>query len=143
MAEKSEKYIVDSSFVLAFLLPDEHSIFADDIFKDFAAGRLQLISTEPLFYEVLNGLKAAVSKNRIKEKLAGELKDLFLNLTIEAQKIDFRLCWILAWQKKLTIYDASYLALSQTSRGKLLSFDSHLEPFSQKDRRSSIKNGKN
>lgn len=131
MAAKSEKtFVVDGSFVLAFLLPDERAAVVDAVFEKFAQGQLSLVSPELLPYEVLNGLKTAVLRKRIASPLATQLARQFLALPLTLEKMDGRRCWQTAYQEKLTIYDAAYLTLARTHHGRLLSFDQDLKPFS-------------
>lgn len=131
MDAKSKKgLVVDSSFVLAFLLPDERSAAVDDIFESFAAGKISLYSAELLPYEVLNGLKSAVLRKRLTSETAARLGHDFLDLPFILEKIDGRRCWELAWREKLTIYDAAYLTVARSPRRPLLSLDTDLKPFS-------------
>lgn len=130
-AKSKDYFVVDSSFVLSFLLPDERQEKVDDIFNKLRAGEIVLVSGELLPYEVLNGLKMGVLRKRISLIQAAKLARLFLDLLIILEKIDWLSCWNLAWQKKLTIYDASYLFLSHSKRFKLLSFDKDLTAYSE------------
>lgn len=124
-------FVVDSSFVLSFLLPDERQEKVDAIFNRLRAGELSLVSTELLPFEVLNGLKMAAVRQRINHNQASKLGGLFLDLPITLLKIDWLLCFHLAWQKKLTVYDAGYLLLSRSKRLNLLSFDKDLTTYSE------------
>lgn len=140
-ARSKDCFVVDSSFVLSFLLPDERQEKVDAVFNKLQAGELSLVSAELLPFEVLNGLKMAAVRQRISHIKASKLGGLFLNLPITLLEIDWLLCFHLAWQKKLSVYDASYLLLSRESHSRLLSLDSHLLPFSQKHSRSAVKKG--
>lgn len=130
-ARSKDCFVVDSSFVLSFLLPDERQEKVDAVFNKLQAGELSLVSTELLPFEVLNGLKMAAVRQRINLSQAAKLGGLFLDLPITLLKIDWPQCFRLAWQKKLTVYDAGYLLLSRSKRLNLLSFDKDLTTYSE------------
>lgn len=123
-------FVVDSSFVLSFLLPDEKSEKADSIFSKFWAGELDLVTIKLLPFEVLNGLKMAIIKKRIRRKRAVELAEAFLEIPFEILEVDWIKCLSLAFKNNLTVYDAAYLAVSRSYHLELLSLDSHLSSFS-------------
>jgi len=117
MAEESE-FVVDASFVLAYLLPDEKAGLTDEFFGRYANGEIKLVSCPLLPFEVLNGLRAAVLKKRLGAEVAEKLGQAFLALEIELEPIDFADCFTLALNKKLSVYDASYLLLGQEKKAK-------------------------
>ena len=49
--------VVDASFILAFLLPDERVEQVDEIFYLYETGKITLFSTKLLPFEILNGLR--------------------------------------------------------------------------------------
>ncbi|KKR32021.1 MAG: hypothetical protein UT63_C0054G0008 [Candidatus Gottesmanbacteria bacterium GW2011_GWC2_39_8] len=125
MAENIDSFVIDASFILAFLLPDEKTSKVDKIFSEYKDGKIKLLSTELLPFEVLNGLKSALLRKRIKRKEALVLVNAFVNLDITLEKIDIVEVFDIR-AKKLSFYDASYLYLSKINRFKLLSLDKYL-----------------
>ena len=120
---KSSVYLVDASFVLAFLLPDERKEQVNDLFEAFEKGTVGLYSSPLLPYEVLNTLKTAVAKKRITAAKAIDLGKTFLELDIRFEELNFLAVFELALRKKLTVYDASYAWLAGHTKMPLLSFD--------------------
>ena len=81
-------YIIDASFCLAYLLPDEDVEVVNKIFEDYAEGKVRFISSPLLPYEVINGLREATRK-RIKDDQALSLAIEFFKIDITYQSIDF------------------------------------------------------
>ena len=129
-AKGKNSFVVDSSFILSYLLPDEKSEAVTNFFVRPEAWDLNLFSVEILPFEVMNGLKTAVLRKRITRKQALHLSRAFFEIPIELTKVDLRECLNLAFAGNLTIYDAAYLQVSKARKFKLLSLDSHLKPFS-------------
>ncbi|MBM3283678.1 type II toxin-antitoxin system VapC family toxin [Candidatus Gottesmanbacteria bacterium] len=127
MAENTKELVVDASFVLSYLLPDEKSGRADKVFARYAAGEISLISCPLLPFEVLNGLRSAIIKKRLDSETAEKLAEAFLLLDISVKPVDYFACWCLSLDKHLSLYDASYLLLARQNKVKLLTTDSNLE----------------
>lgn len=127
-----KRFVVDSSFVLNFLLQDERTAFTDSLFRQVEDGKVELISVNLLPYEVLNGLKSAVLRKRVRLEVATQLAREFLEIPIETAEVDWNKCFQLAFDNGLTIYDAAYLVLAKRYQVKILSFDPHLQPFATK-----------
>lgn len=131
MAENISKgYIVDASFVLAFLLPDEYAKNVDRKFELYSQNKIHFMSTYLLPFEVLNGLKIAVLRKRLNKKLATSLASNFFYFKIKLIKIDLKKSFLLALKRGLTIYDASYLYLTKSKNASLLTQDKRLEQLS-------------
>jgi len=78
MAESTKvSFIVDASYVLAFLLPDEQTEEAEATFLAFGEGNITLSSPDLLPYEVVNTLAAAVVRKRITKQQAQMLLEQF------------------------------------------------------------------
>ncbi len=127
-----KRFVVDSSFVLNFLLQDERKDFTDSLFRQVEGGKIELISVSLLYYEVLNGMRSAVSRKRVTLGIATRLIKEFLVIPIETAEVDWNKCFQLAFESGLTIYDAAYLTLAKNYQVKILSFDPHLQPFAAK-----------
>ncbi|MBI4272439.1 type II toxin-antitoxin system VapC family toxin [Candidatus Uhrbacteria bacterium] len=120
-------WIIDSSFALCFLLPDEHSKEVDDMFELYAQGERKLCSSPLLFFEVYNGLASAVRRKRIDQKKAAELMNLFHTLKIPTIECEYALSLDLAFEYSLSFYDATYVALAKANKLPLLTLDSKLK----------------
>ena len=101
---------VDASFVIAFLMPDEKSKKVEDFFIRLRTKKIRVISSRMLSFEVINSLKTAVLRKRIKPALAQKLLQKFLNLNIEEREIDLEGAFDISLGKNLTFYDASSLS---------------------------------
>lgn len=126
MAGVYNQAVIDASFVLGFLLPDERSGAIDDVFDRFVKGKLTLSSCPLLPFEVLNGLVAAVAQKRLSVSEAKTLAYAFLNMEIPAESVTYEEAFQLAVDKKLSLYDASYAWLALDKGVPLLTFDAAL-----------------
>ena len=129
MDANAKDFVVDSSFVLAALLPDENLAFPTEIFDKFTAGKISISSTLLLPFEITSALKLAVMRKRIDEDKAAEILNKFLSLDLSLEEINFNGVFKLAQKESLTGYDASYLWLAQKKNTQLLSLDKHLKGF--------------
>lgn len=127
MVANTKKYIVDASFVLSFLLPDERHEFIDQIFNQYKAGIIGLWSTLLLPFEVVNGLKLAVIRERINTKYAKERMKEFFDYGIHIIPVDFLAVFDLAQKHNLTVYDATYYYLAKQEKTQLLTKDEALQ----------------
>lgn len=126
MAENTKKiFVVDASFVLAFLLKEQSSI--SQVFQKHVGQENKLISADLLSYEVGNGLQSAVLKKRLERKKAGKLYENFLNLKISESRPEILEVLRACFEKNLTFYDAAYLALAQNKKLPLLTIDKQLK----------------
>lgn len=121
------RYIVDASFVLAFLLPDEYNEDVDIIFNQFKAGITELSSTPLLHFEVANGLEVAQLRKRISLSYCKERLKEFINYRINLTDVDLISVLDLAQKDNLTVYDACYLYLSKSEGIPLLTLDKKLQ----------------
>ena len=123
---------VDASFVIAFLMPDEKSKKVEDFFIRLRTKKIRVISSRMLSFEVINSLKTAVLRKRVKPGLAQKLLQKFLNLNIEEREIDLEGAFDISLDKNLTFYDASYLYLSLKNKVPLLTLDNKLQRLSRR-----------
>lgn len=125
--EKPTNYILDASYMLSYLLPDERVKEVDAIFKKYSLGKINFISTHLLPFEVIDGLKFALKSKRIKLETAVNLIDDFLLFQIIFQRIDLEETLNLSLDQNLTVYDASYFYLSKSLNCELLTLDEKLK----------------
>lgn len=130
MVVSNKKYIIDASFILSFLLPDEQHQDIDPFFEQYKAGAIEFISTPLLPYEVVNGLKIAVTRKRVDSRYAKSRMKEFFNYQIKLSGVDFFEVFELAKKHNLTVYDASYLHLSKDVKAQLLTRDDALQRLS-------------
>lgn len=119
--------VVDASFILDFLLPDEQSTNVIKTFEDYKKGEMNFIAPIILPFEVANGLKYAVKSKRIKEGVALELLETFLKLDITLLQISLEKTLQISLEKELSIYDALYVALARQENFSLLTLDKKLK----------------
>ena len=119
-------YIIDASFCLAYLLPDEDAEVVNKIFEEYAQGKIVFISSPLLPYEIINSLREATRK-RVKEDQALALAIEFLDIDIIYQTIDFKELLKLSIKNHLSAYDASYLYLAKKEDAELLTLDTKLK----------------
>jgi predicted nucleic acid-binding protein len=119
--------VIDASYVLAFLLPDEREKSVDRVFAQLAVGKHIVYASSVLPYEVINGLVTAVKRKRVTAHQAAELVKLFLEWDIRYEPVTFSSVFALAVQEHLTVYDASYAWLAMEKKIPLLTFDKDLK----------------
>ncbi|MEK7188947.1 MAG: type II toxin-antitoxin system VapC family toxin [Patescibacteria group bacterium] len=124
-------YVVDASYVIAFLMPDESVEGVDEVFIGYADRECSLIAATLLPYEVLNGFKSALIRSRISERYGVERIRDFAKLNIPLYEIDFEDAFLTASKNDLSIYDAAYVALSRATGFPLLSLDERLRGISE------------
>lgn len=122
---KSRGLVVDASYILSLLLPDETT--APDT-------SLPMFAPPLLRYEIANGLRSATLSQRITEQLALTLYQEFQSFPITYQEPDHLESLSQAIAHKLSVYDASYLVLAQSLGSPIKSFDKTLTKLAQKDR---------
>ena len=126
------KYVIDSSFMLAHLLPDEKVSQVDKVFMKYAQGKVFFFAPSILPFEVINGLRSAVISKRIDKKSANNLINDFLNVKIDLQKINFKNALAISFKNNCSIYDASYITLSQDKNLPLLTLDEKLRKLTSR-----------
>jgi predicted nucleic acid-binding protein len=117
--------VVDASVVLQWLLA-EPSRGSNEILEAHVNGSESLIAPELINYEVGNVL---VTKVKLTPHDASELFSHFLDLGIETYSLgadEYRASLDLASRYRLTVYDASYLALASALDVRLVTADKRL-----------------
>ena len=127
MAESSfHSFIIDASYILGWLLPDETTLDVSAVMQQYANGSIQLFSTVLLPFEIANGLRTATMRRRITRLKANQLLTAFLQLGIPIEKVDVSQVWGLSQKYALTCYDAAYLTLAHEKKMPLLTCDTAL-----------------
>lgn len=118
--------VIDASYLLTFLLPDEESEQVKKLVLEYGTGSVQFIAPDILPFEIANGLKSATLRERLPADKAIELMETFLAMRVMILPIDFSEALDLAITKKLSIYDASYAWLAQSRGCELMTHDKKL-----------------
>jgi predicted nucleic acid-binding protein len=107
--------IVDTSVIVKWLLPDEEDITATQIKQAFTLKTLTISIPHLTYYEVGNVLKMAVKRERINKETADKLYQAFFTLKFVpyATKNLFTTALSQSMGLDISIYDASYVALSE------------------------------
>lgn len=132
MEENSDpEKVIDSSFFLCYLMPDEYDASVQRIFNEFKSEKIRLFSAPILPFEVINGIFAAIISKRINNELALLLAKEFLKLPIKLKKIDYLEVLKISQKYKLTVYDASYVWLSKKENIPLLTLDRKMQKLAK------------
>jgi len=121
-------FVLDASVAIAWVLRDEVSIVSEALLEAFETGNGYAPAIWPL--EVANALLMAERGGRIPEGGATELLASLAQLEIDVEVVstidhlDVELA--LAREHRLTIYDASYLALAMRLNAPLATLDQRL-----------------
>jgi predicted nucleic acid-binding protein len=121
--------VVDASVSLSWVLPDEAAgVEATGLLLAFQAGQVELLAPSLWEYEVANALRMGVKRGRLTEEQGASAAHglLSLGLTLSHLGETLSRAWELAQQYRLSIYDASYLALAESSSCPLVTADSRL-----------------
>lgn len=121
-------FVLDSSVALAWVLPDEHNSYADQLLERLIAEGAVVPPIWPL--EVGNVLLVAVRRGRLRQEefeIAVErLARLPIEVEIEATDHALAGVLLLAAQLGLTTYDAAYLDLAKRRNLPLATLDKRL-----------------
>lgn len=123
--------ILDSSFLLSYILPDEK--MPDPIVYRELKSKTVILAEPYLFaYEVLNGIRSAFLRSRVREDESEKLIKSFSELTeiIYYHPTSYQNLYDLATKNSLSIYDASYLWLKKETDYPLYSLDTKLSKLS-------------
>lgn len=120
------KTVVDASIVLDLLLGEGNK--KAEIFWQSQASERELVAPTILAYEVMNGLRSAVLRQRMNLENAGEGWSKFEELKIRLVGLDNgREVVEFAVRNMRSVYDASYVVLSQELNCELVTLDKNLE----------------
>lgn len=115
--------VVDASFILSYLLPDENHPKVDQIIEEHARDICTLTAPNILKFEVLNGLSMACKRKRVSQVKAFKLITQFVELDIQYKDVTEKFILKTALKYGLSAYDASYLALAKEKKLRLFSHD--------------------
>ena len=120
-------FVVDTSFILAYLLPDESGRRVEEMFSKFEENKINFVAPYLLAFEIMNGLRSATMQKRQSIDVAEHLLDSFLNMGILFEKVNEKEVFRFAIRNSITAYDASYVWLAKSKKLELLTLDEKLE----------------
>ncbi len=120
-------FVLDTSVALAWCLPDEQNVYADDVLEEVF--KTQAVVPILWNWEVVNGLYMAIKRGRIQEQDLFHFELLLSRLPIHIYPIDVDRSFLLALcqREDLTAYDAVYLALAMEKGVPLATLDKKLQ----------------
>jgi predicted nucleic acid-binding protein len=118
--------VIDASILAAWLLDEKSDPRVESAFETVA--RIETHAPSLLYYELRNALLVSERRNRITEAMsAAFLRNLaLLPIRLDSAGDDTSLM-ALARKRKLTVYDAAYLALAKREGLPLATLDRALE----------------
>jgi predicted nucleic acid-binding protein len=128
--DKTPRYVVDASIIAKWVLPGEpYQEDAVRLKEDFVAGIVELCAPNFIVEEVANALWRAIKLERISEKDAKMALEALGDMKIELHETN----WVqashelnIACKLNLTVYDASYLLLTNKTKTSLITADEKL-----------------
>lgn len=131
-----KRVVIDASVVLKWYLADEeYGQKAIGLLEKYISNELDFLAPSLLEYEVMNGLVIAQKRGRVdKEKIVAAI-DGFINLEIKLKNISSSYTNVLHYCTVYTcsVYDASYLAVSEKEGISLITADERLYHMVKKD----------
>jgi len=127
MVENINKVVIDASFLLNFLMPDEQTeVLVESLFSKYRRGKTKFLAPNLLKYEIYNATKSAMTSKRLSKKVAKILLDKYEEMEIEYVIVDYRSTLMVALEYGLSFYDACYLWLARSRKYQLASLDRKL-----------------
>ncbi|MEM3696827.1 MAG: type II toxin-antitoxin system VapC family toxin [Candidatus Bathyarchaeia archaeon] len=127
---KTPRYVVDASVIAKWVLPGEpYQEGAVKLKEDFVAGVVELCAPNFVVEEVANALWRAIKLERISEKDAKMALEALGDMKIELHETNWAQAsheLDIACKLNLTVYDASYLLLTNKTKTSLITADKKL-----------------
>jgi predicted nucleic acid-binding protein len=105
------------------------------LLQSVQSGRCRLLAPSIWDYEVANGLRLAVLRGRLPEAEAPDALTVLRGLEVEI--VDFASlaehAWRIALRRRVTIYDAAYLALARARTCELCTRDNRLAKVAEEE----------
>jgi predicted nucleic acid-binding protein len=122
-----KEFLLDASFLMCLLAPDEYDPSVESIFDDYFNGLIQLYIINLTSYEILNSIKTLVLQKRITVEQSYDLLDQYLSFNFPELKVNLNEAFNLSLEHNLTFYDAAYLEVSRSKGIKLMALDKKLQ----------------
>ena len=113
--------VVDASVAVKWFCPEPHAQAAHRVL----GGRRVLLAPELIWAEVANVLWKRVQRAELTQEVAQQILRDFKRFPLQTSPINALLepAWQLAVQRRITVYDALYLALAVSRECKLVTAD--------------------
>ncbi|MBI2596001.1 type II toxin-antitoxin system VapC family toxin [Candidatus Daviesbacteria bacterium] len=129
-ANTKRDLVIDASFVLSFLMPDEYQEEVHHLFNQYQSGLINFVTSQLMYFEAVNGLRTALMRKRLTLEYAKERVEELLDYEIDLKEVDLKEALLLGEKHNLTVYDASYLYLAKSQNLPLLTLDEKLKKLS-------------
>lgn len=127
MEDIGKRYIIDSSVIVAWLLPVEtYKSFAESILQFYRIKKIQLISSTLLPFEIVNSLKSAVLRKRVTKEEAYQALTLYTSLNIQLISPNEREIFDASLHENISAYDSAYVCLMSSTSSPLITGDRKL-----------------
>jgi predicted nucleic acid-binding protein len=125
-AKVNSVYVLDASVVIKWFSEEEYTDRAVKLRDDFFKGDTELVVPDLLLYEVSNALRynPNFGETDVSEAV-GSLFDIGINIIVPSREV-INLAINLAFDHKITIYDAFYVALAKEIDFLLITADKKL-----------------
>jgi predicted nucleic acid-binding protein len=126
---ETSRFIVDASVATKWQLRDEQFLeYADQILHDFQEGRIDLLASDHIRYEVPSAIRKCVRTRRLTNEQSRRAIVEFLGLNLSTVANDHLIltAFDLTVQFNCSLYDGLYLALSEATGYPLIHADDRL-----------------
>lgn len=123
--------VIDCSFIMSSILPDEKQGEIDKVFKGIFNGEYKVVVPAVFYLECNNVLISSLKKQRINLNDYKDYLQILSDFPFHTDKFCFtveslQIIGKLATKYNLTTYDAAYLELSKRLEAKMATLDQHL-----------------
>ncbi len=119
-------FVLDASIVIKWFSEEEYTDKALELRDDFSKGDIELVVPDLMLYEVSNALRYNPDFNETDvSEAVGTLYDIGISIIVPNREV-INSALNLAYEHKITVYDAYYVALAKEINFKLITADRKL-----------------
>lgn len=119
-------FVLDASVVIKWFSEEEYTVRALKLRDDFSKGDIELVVPDLILYEVSNALRYNPDFDETDVADAvGTLFDIGISIIVPNREV-INSALNLAYEHKITVYDAYYVALAKEINYKLITADRKL-----------------
>lgn len=119
-------FVLDASVVIKWFSEEEYTDRALKLRDTFSKGEIELVVPDLMLYEVSNALRYNPDFNETDvSEAVGTLYDIGINIIVPNREV-INSALNLAYEHKITVYDAYYVALAKEINFKLITADRKL-----------------
>lgn len=126
MEKPSKVVVVDASVCVKWYLDEEYSDRARLVRDMFVKDELAIAVPSLIFYETLNALRFSGLYNQQELEMAADSMSKYGLETWQPTGEVYRQTARISYTRKITVYDASYIALAEHLHSSLITADSEL-----------------